>query len=78
MSVSEEASSATFRNNFLSTAMVAVGGALISGATYAAQDIPKYVILMAGGSTLLWGIILLMTTTWRSATFDSRMSQPRL
>ena len=64
-----EAFAAALSVNILSTIMVAVGGALISGAGFAPSALSKTATLWLGIGAFASGSILQVTATWRSVAF---------
>lgn len=65
----DEAFAAALSVNILSTIMVGVGGALISGAGYAPSALSKTATLCLGIGVFASGTILQVTATWRSVAF---------
>jgi hypothetical protein len=53
-------------SNIFSTAMVGIGGTMVSGAGYAGGATTKLIILLVGCVTFTWGMLFQITATWRS------------
>jgi hypothetical protein len=62
----KEAHSAAIASNIFSTAMVGIGGTMVSGAGYAGGATTKLIILLVGCVTFTWGMLFQITATWRS------------
>jgi hypothetical protein len=64
----KEAYESALASNMFSTAMIGLGGSLISGAGYAPGEILKLAVLVAGVVTFGWGFVFQVSATWRSTT----------
>ncbi len=64
----QESFRASLASSVFATAMVGLGGSLISGAGYAG-DGWKVVVLCFGIATFVWGFLLQIASTWLSVVF---------
>jgi hypothetical protein len=74
----EESYRGVLASNIFALAMLGLGGAMISGAGYAPDDIWRNRILIAGIASFGWGLIFQISSTWRSAIFRRHTFNPAI